>query len=232
MDKDKIEEDWNFWLNHSKDLQPSPKKKKENNFENYYFIFDSFKNEIDFVSQSMERILGYDRSDFSILNLISQVHPDDYEYVLACEHQSLEFSNSLYYNDNFRFNTTYSFRIKTNNCGYISVKQEYHALEINENGNMSKALVIHIRLPDDFERTINDFKIYDRQLNKIVNVNNIYNLTKRELEIVELVGKGFKSLEIADKLNVSKYTVDTHRKNILAKTKTSSFFELSGILMQ
>lgn len=43
------------------------------------------------------------------------------------------------------------------------------------------------------------------------------NISKREIEIVGLVTKGLTSQEIADKLHLSTYTVNTHRRNILRK---------------
>ncbi|WP_422106163.1 response regulator [Winogradskyella sp.] len=42
-------------------------------------------------------------------------------------------------------------------------------------------------------------------------------LTKREKEILQLIVKGRTSLEMANQLNLSKYTIDTHRKNIHKK---------------
>jgi len=230
MDKDKIDLEWEFWFNHSNNLKPSPRKKNEQRFESYYFIFDCFKNEMNFTSQSIKDILGINPEEFNIYYILHNIHPDDYEYVYDCERKSLDFCSSLYYNDNFRFNTTYSFRIKTNTGKYIRIRQQYQALEINEQGNMSKSLVMHIRVNDKEERSSDDFKIYDRLINKIVNINNIYNLTKRELEILDLVKKGYTSAQISEKLFLSKYTIDTHRKNILTKTKTSSFLELSNCI--
>lgn len=42
-------------------------------------------------------------------------------------------------------------------------------------------------------------------------------LSKREIEIVHLIGEGKTSAEISDILFIGKTTVDTHRKNILKK---------------
>ena len=42
-------------------------------------------------------------------------------------------------------------------------------------------------------------------------------LTRREKEIVQLLEKGLTSPEIAQRLSLSTYTVDTHRKNMLQK---------------
>jgi DNA-binding NarL/FixJ family response regulator len=42
-------------------------------------------------------------------------------------------------------------------------------------------------------------------------------LTRREKEIVRLIARGRTTLQIAESLNLSKYTIDTHRKNIHKK---------------
>ncbi|MEP2937469.1 MAG: response regulator transcription factor [Gilvibacter sp.] len=42
-------------------------------------------------------------------------------------------------------------------------------------------------------------------------------LTRREKEIVRMIARGRTTLQIAESLNLSKYTVDTHRKNIHKK---------------
>lgn len=47
-------------------------------------------------------------------------------------------------------------------------------------------------------------------------------LTQRETEVLELILKEFTSKEIADKLFISKQTVDTHRINLLEKTGSRS----------
>lgn len=51
-------------------------------------------------------------------------------------------------------------------------------------------------------------------------------LTPREIEIVKLIMEELSSEEIADKLFISKRTVDTHRKNIIAKTNTRTIVGL------
>ena len=49
-----------------------------------------------------------------------------------------------------------------------------------------------------------------------------YELSERETEVLVLLAKGCSSKEIADKLNISIYTVNTHRKNITRKTGIKS----------
>jgi DNA-binding NarL/FixJ family response regulator len=71
--------------------------------------------------------------------------------------------------------------------------------------------------------------IIDRLLNeKEEACQSIEGLTGRELEIFELIGKGYKSVDIAKNLNLSINTVETHRKNIRGKLGLAS----SGDLMR
>ncbi len=52
------------------------------------------------------------------------------------------------------------------------------------------------------------------------------NLTIREIEIIGLIEKEFGNKKIAETLFLSERTVETHRKNIFRKTKTSSLIGL------
>lgn len=56
-------------------------------------------------------------------------------------------------------------------------------------------------------------------------------LSQRETEILVLVAKGYMSKEIADMLNISLNTVNTHRKNITAKTGIKSIAGLTVYAM-
>jgi DNA-binding CsgD family transcriptional regulator len=51
---------------------------------------------------------------------------------------------------------------------------------------------------------------------------NSSSLSDRELQIVELVAAGLTNQEIAEKLEISKRTVDNHISNILTKTATGN----------
>ncbi|CAN5786598.1 response regulator transcription factor [soil metagenome] len=51
-------------------------------------------------------------------------------------------------------------------------------------------------------------------------------LTIREIEIIKLIEKEYSNKKIADTLFLSERTVETHRKNIFRKTKTSSLIGL------
>lgn len=50
-------------------------------------------------------------------------------------------------------------------------------------------------------------------------------LSKRESQILSLIASGFKSAEIAERLNISKHTVSRHRQEILARLQVKNSIE-------
>mgnify|MGYP006424311597 CR=1 FL=1 len=53
-------------------------------------------------------------------------------------------------------------------------------------------------------------------------LNTPITISGREMQIIELVAAGLTNQEIAQKLDISKRTVDNHISNILAKTSTDN----------
>jgi len=68
-------------------------------------------------------------------------------------------------------------------------------------------------------------------VSKIKNINPTdkpknYSLTSREKEILKLYVEGFSNLEVAEKLNISIRTVETHKNNIMQKFDFKSTVEM------
>ncbi len=70
---------------------------------------------------------------------------------------------------------------------------------------------------------ISDSVLNDLLLGKKINKqDNISNLSDREFEVFKLIGQGYKTGEIAKKLNLSKNTIESHRRNIKEKLMIDS----------
>jgi two-component system, NarL family, response regulator NreC len=100
---------------------------------------------------------------------------------------------------------------KYNIQGYIlknaSLDELLQALRSVCDGGSYFSKDIHIGDRDeDFRNTIT---IEDKQIDEI--------LSRRELEVLRLICKEYSNAEIADKLYLSVSTVETHRKNLIAK---------------
>lgn len=64
---------------------------------------------------------------------------------------------------------------------------------------------------------MNKFRFPDE---KLLMTGRIF--SSRELQIISLVAKGLNSDQISEIIHISKHTVNTHRRNILIKTKKES----------
>lgn len=73
-----------------------------------------------------------------------------------------------------------------------------------------------------------DSFVYQENESNVTEKKSDFLITKREIEIIKLIKIGCNTSIIAEKLSISKYTVDTHRKNILKKLQLNSSNELIG----
>ena len=59
-----------------------------------------------------------------------------------------------------------------------------------------------------------------------------FQLTKRELELLQLIKQNRTNQQMADELHLSIYTVETHRKNIMQKLNLKNPVELTKFILQ
>ena len=108
--------------------------------------------------------------------------------------------------------TRYIHRLsKYNIQGYVlknaSLDELLQALRSVRDGGSYFSKDIHIG--DRYEDFRNTITIEDKQIDEI--------LSRRELEVLRLICKEYSNAEIAEKLFLSVSTVETHRKNLIAK---------------
>jgi len=200
--------------------------KQKHLIESYFFIFDCIANNMLFTNTSFTTITGFDALGFTVEQLVDMIHPEDLPYFFSCEERGLAFTNKLSFNEHFQYLFSYTYRIITAKRHILTIQQQCQAIEVDLYGHLSKTLVTH-RIIDGYkERPANDYKIFDKASNFYIDTENRFNLSNRELEILALIKDGKSSAETADFLKVSKHTIDTHRKNILNKTKSANFIEL------
>ena len=74
----------------------------------------------------------------------------------------------------------------------------------------------------DFANSVLGLKGLPDAFKKLDTFLHKFNLTKRELEIVYYLKQTYTNQQIAEKLHLSIYTVETHRKNIMHKLQLNS----------
>lgn len=207
------------------------------------FVLDYRKKNYDFFGKSSMHVLGYpaeafregglefttyiwNRRDYSILN----------NHIFTTNHQFLSNYEEEKPDD---FRISYTFRVANGCGGWEFVLQQSTLFYSTE-----------LQLPIASYGTvtnITDYKTDSRMTHKIerksangvwttISMNNYFPdveeerlLTKTEIEVLKWLMDGCTSQDIADKLNRSLHTIQTHRKNMMVKTNARNTTDLLRI---
>jgi DNA-binding CsgD family transcriptional regulator len=202
---------------------------KNNN--QFLSVFDMLRMKTEFVSQGCIQMLGVKPDDLTSYHFKEATHPDDLKRHELGLVKMFKIAHELFVakkgemliSTNFRFrNPTGNYTNQLIQCYLFYSPVPYSTVYlININTDISRFKKIkhgyHYYVGND----ISNFKYPDEEM---LSKGNIF--TDREFEIIKLIHEGFDSEKIAEKLFLSKHTVNTHRKNILDKTGNDRISDL------
>ncbi len=130
----------------------------------------------------------------------------------------------------------YDVRYRKKNGDYARILYQGIMIEHDENGVLLRTLNVHtdITYLKKEGKPVLSFIGMDSEPSYIdVDLQNIFSKSKedftlREKQVLKLLIEGKLSKQISSILNISKQTVDTHRKNMLHKKKLNNTGELVG----
>lgn len=200
----------------------------------YYFIFNVSESSFEFVSPEMKDLLGYSPAEIDVPFFLNAIHPDDQPWFLNFEHSLHDFFGQLPLDKLLKYKVRYDFRIRNKENRYIRILHQLAILQHNEHGNLLLSLGVHTDISHlkSFGKPVLSFIGMDGEPSFIdVDVKQVFVpskeiLSRREKEILTALIEGNQSKEIGALLNISKETVDKHRRNMLGKTNTASTAEL------
>jgi len=206
----------------------------------YYYIFDLEKAIIPFVSPSITEVLGYAPEQFTPEFFFQIIHPDDATAFINFGKKSVEFFHSIAPEDIFGYKVRFDFRLRRSTGEYIRVLQQVVTLQTTETGGINKTLGIHTdisHIKTEGNPVLSFVGMEGRPSYLNVELTaalspTIELLTRREKEVLYYIVHGRHSNEIAEILFLSKHTVLNHRRNIMAKTETSTTPELIAKTIQ
>lgn len=200
----------------------------------YYYVIDFYDMSLSHVSDTVEDLHGFDPKTLTFEDVLNTIHPDDVEFVADAE----AFLTKFFYERIVRekllnYKMNYSFRSRMKNGEYCLINHQAILLSLDENGRSGKSLNIHTRI--DHLTNFNTRKISLIGLNGEPSYMNmtlgeiikpLFCFSKREMEVIKLIAKGYSSLEISEKLFIATKTVKKHRQNILQKTDCKNITQL------
>jgi hypothetical protein len=197
----------------------------------FFFIADQIQLKVLYASKNCKAFLGIESTDIEPASFLKSIHPGDLNRLLLVRTKifqiggeilvakkgislistTLRFLSSsgdhinqlvqcyLFYTD-FPFASIFRLQVHTDISGFNKTRHGFHYYVGDD--------LSYFRYPDE----------------KLLMTGN--NFSMREFEIIKMVSEGLNSEQIGKKLFRSVHTIDTHRRNILKKSKKSSIMDL------
>jgi DNA-binding CsgD family transcriptional regulator len=196
----------------------------------YFYVFDTTNTTFEYISENMQSLLGYDPKVLTVAEFIDKIHPEDLNFFIQCENSTVEFIKTITPQQLLNYKISYDYRVRMANGGFIRILQQVVTIDMDlETGMIFKTLGVHTDISHiksvDFgtEHSILSFigmkgeKSYIKKIDKnLVIKDDLSQLfTERQKQIIACLMNGMNSKEIAEKLFISRHTVDTHRRSIL-----------------
>jgi DNA-binding CsgD family transcriptional regulator len=201
----------------------------------YCYIFNLRTVQLEYISDSINSILGYPQREWTVEDLFNNYHPDDLPMYLNSENKIAEFFASLPPDKIHKYKARYDIRVRKANGEYIRILQQIVVFESNAQTNELKAFGVHTdisHLKTSTKSTLSFIGMEGEPSYIDVNVKAIVPtvevFSKREKELLKYLVEGMNSKEIGALLHLSSHTVDTHRRNILKKTQCKNITEMVG----
>jgi DNA-binding CsgD family transcriptional regulator len=133
-----------------------------------------------------------------------------------------------------KYKMRYDYRLKKADGEYIRILHQAVAIEHNEKGEIFRTFGVHTDITSikkDGKPVMSYIGLEGEPSYINVKPKKVFTpseelFSKREKEILYQLAKGNSSIKIAGLLNISKHTVDTHRRNMLQKTSCTNVTQL------
>jgi len=199
-----------------------------------FFTVDVYKGKYDFASESFSVIFGYEREWINTIQrqgdlLEERIHPDDRDALIAMQVEHSRFIYSLPPENRNDYRNSFQFRMMDAKGKYINIISSQQVLLPDKNGKAWIVMGTMDISPDQSYTGQIKCSSFNLRTCEMVPypvlpaANHL--LTQREIQILELIGSGLLSKEIAHTLNISIHTVNNHRKNIFSKLGAGNAIE-------
>lgn len=195
-------------------------------------VFDVSKIQVVFYSSNFGALLGYHPSDYEATGqqfFEGKMHPDDKLKLSLNGVSVFKIFNNFSSDEKLNHKLIQEYRMLNAQNKYVRLIEQYQILELDKTGQIW-LLVGFVDISPNQE-AFNGIKsqFLNFRTGKIIPWETpekaLYELTKRELEVLRLVKDGYLSKEISSRLAISLHTVNTHRQRFLEKLGANNSFE-------
>jgi DNA-binding CsgD family transcriptional regulator len=189
----------------------------------FFYVGDILQMKFHYVSKQCLKMLGIKPAELSPYHFFEATHPDDMQRHTLGRAKLFKMAHDLYTEEKGNSLLSLNLKLRNPRGGYSEILIQLYlfysvipyksvfAIKVHTNieGFKKNKKGIHFYAGKDTSL----FRYPDKELLMIGNP-----LSDREIEIIRLIEAGLSTEQIAEKLFLSPYTVNTHRGNILEKT--------------
>lgn len=199
--------------------------------DEFFTILNLKEGKLEYLSENFETLLGYSSKNASWEIMFECLYPEDRKVVIEITNRAMEYL-ARFETEPFRDLFELKYRLVDAKGNVFWFTDQSTALITDKYGNVILLFTLYSKI-DKFKtpKTITcsysgpHAGIYKQVIDKFKNLSS-QGLSKRENDIIKALCSGDNSEIIAHKLNISKHTVDTHRRNILSKLSLKNVAEL------
>ena len=195
----------------------------------YFFLFNLELWKMEYVHDSVEAVLGISPEDYSVDQLMSLHHPDDFERFQTLEKAAAEFyNNAIPKSDITRYKVSYLHRLRHASGEYKWILHQIRPMIVNKDGRIMRSIgihsdVSHLAIPHSNSISFIGFgrpSYYDLDPYNfsLESTGKKHMFTDKEIEVIRLMAEGLSGPEIAESLNISGHTVKSYKKVIMRKS--------------
>lgn len=198
-------------------------------------VFDCCTKKFVFVSDNIPQSYGIDSKKLFINgheSVLEIIHPDDIHYGLLVRKKIYSLLSSLSAEEKMKHKMVHEMRVKNVRGEYIRIIEQEQVIELDKSGDIWLMLsVIDVDASHELEITKSHLYNFETGEQIFIDLSDTLEepLTNRELSVLQLMKQGLLSKEIANSLNVSINTINTHRQNILLKLKANNSIEAVNV---
>jgi DNA-binding CsgD family transcriptional regulator len=212
------------------------------NYAPVVFLSDYTLGKYIYVDESCFSVLGFTAKYFmesGVDSYLSKWHPVDFDiFNRKIFPTNISFLKNLPFKKYNDIVFSYNYRILNSDGVYLTMLQRFSFIPGNIMGEPLGILgviidITHFKTEETVIHTIEEISTHNYEKTTAALFKKVYYpnekllaLSKREIEVLKLMGKGFSSKQIADQLTISTYTVNNHRKNMLRKTTCANSSDL------
>ena len=198
-----------------------------------FYVIDFFDMSMSHISPTLYEMHGFDPETMTFNDVLGAIHPEDIDFVIKAEAFLTKFfAENIDRKKLLTYKISYCHRARLHDGAYALFNHQALMLTMDDEGGYGKSLNIHTRI--DHLSNHNTYKISLIGLNgepSFMNMSleqnqELKEFSKREIDIIKLIGEGLNNDEIAAKLFISPMTVKKHRTNILNKSDSKNTVQL------